>query len=116
MWSAYTYFTVRFGAVVSFLRFKLSCHDLGIELGRWKHRVARQDRLCTYCDGANLDDEMHMIFECPEMQVVREQYSHLFSGSANMADFFAQDDQIAVMKFVLACLDARQDNDMSDEP
>ena len=39
-----------------------------------------------------------------------------------MPDFFAQADQIAIavhgnnMKFVLACLDARQDNVMSDEP
>ena len=47
------------------------------------------------------------------VDVVRKQHSHLFSGSTNMSDFFAQHDQIAVMKFVLACLDARQDNDMS---
>ena len=73
----YTYFTVRFGAVVFFLRFSFSCHDLGVELGRWKHRAARKDRICTYCDEGCLDDELHMISECPAMQVVREQYSHL---------------------------------------
>ena len=33
------------------------------------------------------------------------------SAGTGMPDFFAQDDQIAVMKLVLACLDARQDND-----
>ena len=50
------------------------------------------------------------------MQVVREQYRHLFRGSTSMPDFLAQADQIAVMKFVLACSDKRQDNAMSDEP
>ena len=34
----------------------------------------------------------------------------------HMPDCFAQDDQVAVMTFVLACLDPRQDNDMYDEP
>ena len=47
-------------------------------------------------------------------------YSHISkeSAAADMPDFSAQDDQIAVIKFetVLACLDARQDNDKSDEP
>ena len=65
-----------------------NCHvdDLGIELGRWKHRAARKDWICTYCDEGCFDDETHGLwsFECPAMQVVR--------------------------------LDARQDNDMSDEP
>ena len=63
-----------------------------------------------------------MMFECPIMQVARKQYSALFSRSTNISesDFFAQDDQIAVVKVVLACacldsLDARQDNDMSDD-
>ena len=41
---------------------------------------------------------------------------HLFSGSTNMPCFSAQNDLIAVMKFVLACLDARQGNDVSYEP
>ena len=116
MGSAYTYFTVRFGAAVSSLRFKLSCLDLDIELGRWENQNACQDRICTYCDGGCLDDELHMVFECPAMQVVREHFSNLFSGSTNMPENSAQADQIAVMVFVLACLDARQDNAMSDEP
>ena len=36
----------------------------------------------------------------------------------HMADFFAQlqYDQIAVMKFVLACLDAHKDNATCNEP
>ena len=57
-----------------------------------------------------------MVFECPAMQLVHEQYSHLFSGSTDMRDFFAQRDQLAVMKFVSDCFRARQDNDLSDEP
>ena len=45
-----------------------------------------------------ITSSLHVIVAC-----------HLFSGSTNTPDLFAQHayDQIAVMKFVLTCLDAR---------
>ena len=36
--------------------------------------------ICAHRHGACTDDEMHMIFECPTVQAVREQQVHLFSG------------------------------------
>jgi len=54
-------------------------------------------------------DELHMVFECPAVQAVRQQYAPLFSTDTNtMRSFFAQQDHMQVFKFVLDCLDVFQ--------
>ena len=60
--------------MTAFLLVKLCSHALGIELGRWKNRTARELRTCKLCDQRALDDEYHMILDnlCPAMQLVRE--------------------------------------------
>ena len=55
------------------------------------------------------------------MQVVREQYSHLVSGlsigkHARLSRSGRADCRHELCKHVLACLDARQNDDVSDEP
>ncbi len=57
--------------------------------------------------GVCLADELHMIFECPALQAIRQRYAPLFSTDTNtMRSFFAQQDHMQVFKFVLDCLDA----------
>ncbi len=52
-------------------------------------------------------NELHMIFECPALQAVRQRYAPLFSTDTNtMRSFVAQQDHMQVFKFVLDCLDA----------
>ena len=91
-----------------FLQFRLGSHQLPIVLGRFAggQHVARANRVCTHCGSVAVADELHMIFECPALQAVRQRYAPLFSTDTNtMRSFFAQQDHMQVFKFVLDCLD-----------
>jgi len=94
-----------------FLQFRLGSHQLQVVLGRFAggRHVARASRVCTHCGGVAVADEMHMIFECPALHALRQQYAPLFSTNTDtMRSFFAQQDHMQVFKFVLSCLDVLQ--------
>ena len=44
---------------------RLSCHSLAIERGRYLG-IARQDRLCTKCNLGEVGDEIHVLFICSD--------------------------------------------------
>ena len=91
-----------------FLQFRLGSHQLPIVLGRFAGAV-RASRVCTHCGSVAVADELHMIFECPALQAVRQRYASLFSANTDtMRSFFAQQDHMQVFKFVLDCLDVFQ--------
>ena len=88
-----------------FVRFKLGCHDLAIVTGRW-HGVPRPERICSRCDLSALDDERHLVFECPMFEDLRREHRHLFGQEVafDMRRFFAHKDQRAVVMYILGCL------------
>ena len=46
-------------------RFRVSSHRLGIETGRHqKPPIPADNRVCAYCPGPLLDDELHLITQC----------------------------------------------------
>ena len=89
----------------NFVRFKLGCHTLGIVVGRWCD-VPRAQRLCHRCDMGALDDERHLVFECPAFEDLRVAYRQLFGQvvAFDMRRFFAHKDQTAVVMYILDCL------------
>ena len=89
-----------------FMRFRLGCHDLQIELGRWEDRRPRHLRFCQRCSMGLVDDERHLVFECPAFDQLRCARQHLFCGivDADVRRFMLQRDQAAVLGFVLDCL------------
>ena len=57
-------------------RWRLSCHKLKIETGRYtKPKTDREDRKCVLCNV--IDDERHALFECKAHRLVRQQYTEL---------------------------------------
>ncbi len=58
-------------------RFRLSCHHLAIETGRWRG-VAADDCVCTLCGTGAVQDEHHVLFRCPALSDARMQFSVLF--------------------------------------
>ena len=88
------------------IRFKLGCHPLGIVTGRFRG-LRRHERICTRCDMGALDDERHLVFECPSFEHLRAQHRQLFGQEVafDMRLFFAHEDQQSVVHFVLACLE-----------
>ena len=65
--------------VGSMLRFKLAAHDLQICAGRWQGQ-ARGQRICSRCQMQQVEDEFHMVFECPFYDALRERFGALFSS------------------------------------
>jgi len=91
-----------------FLQFRLGSHQLPIVLGRFAggQHVARVNRVCTHCGRVAVADELHMIFECPALQAVRQRYAPLFStGTNTMRSCSAQQYHMQVFKFFLDFLD-----------
>jgi hypothetical protein len=51
-------------------RFRTSNHRLPIEIGRWQN-INRENRECNLCQGRELRDEFHYLFECTEFSHAR---------------------------------------------
>jgi hypothetical protein len=69
-------------------------------------RIPRMSRICEDCTMNEMGDEMHLVFECPAVQHVRDQYAHLFTfATSTMRTFLWQDDINSVIKYVVACMD-----------
>lgn len=60
---------------------------------------------------------MHLVFECLELQCLREQWPHLFEGPQTMQAFMWQYDLIGVAKYTNACVPKRTLRiEQSDQP
>ena len=55
------------------VKFRTSNHRLPIEVGRWRN-IKRENRICNLCNGRNLGDEFHYLFECPSLSNERKKY------------------------------------------
>ena len=67
-------------------RWRLSCHDLKIETGRYaKPAIPREMRICDVC--YEIEDESHVIFKCPRYNIVREKYNNLLTTNNNVCKF-----------------------------
>ena len=56
-------------------KLSLSSHKLLSERGRWLN-ILHEDRLCTLCN--KLEDELHVICECPRYDTCRKLYIPLY--------------------------------------
>ncbi len=101
--------------VGSLLRFRLAAHDLHVCVGRW-HLRDRTLRVCNRCSSQHVEDEFHMIFECPLYTDLRQRYHPLFANFGGWRDCslvaqpssdhmrsFMQQPSALVAAFVHAC-------------
>jgi len=61
------------------VRFRLSCHHLAIETGRWMG-IDIDHRTCQLCGTGAVQDEHHVLFSCPALQHARAKFPLLFGG------------------------------------
>ena len=60
---------------IALSRLRLSSHKLRIETGRYsQNRTERRNRLCTFCDKGEIEDEYHFILICEAYQQLRRLY------------------------------------------
>ena len=102
----YMYLDFPVSSMCTYLRFRLGSHNLQVELGRWQNRRPRCDRVCQRCAMHAIDDEYHLVFDCPAFESLRAARRHLFSSRVgyDMAAFMRQRDQAGVLQHILACL------------
>ena len=55
-------------------RFRMSAHNLEIEIGRYPPHRERHLGLCQYCDGQFIEDEYHFLFVCSFYVHLRRKY------------------------------------------
>ena len=66
---------------VAFTRLRVMSHNLRIETGRWSN-VPTVNRVCQ-CDGVKVQDEKHVLLDCPLSAHVRLRYQMLPLESIN---------------------------------
>ena len=91
-----------------FLQFRLGCHALPIatSLLASAGHVNRPHRVCLARNSGAVGDEKHMTFECAALSFLRQRHAGLFTPRTDtMHSFFAQQDHLGVLNYVIDCLD-----------
>ena len=91
-------------------RWRLSNHSLKIETQRYcRPHIPRENRVCTLCN--KLEDEAHVIFECPLYHAVRRQHELLLAARQNVKDILnpEHDNIIDTAKLLYDIENARKD-------
>ena len=85
-------------------QFRTGSHWLGVEAGRWVvPRLPREERLCQRCSMAAVDDERHMLWECPALVDTRIQHIDLFRDGTARVEEFMQQDAAQLASFLQSC-------------
>ena len=67
-------------------RWRLSNHQLKIELGRYqKPIIPRDQRICDLCE--ELEDGAHVVFKCPIYNNIRDNYKSLLEKKMTLKNF-----------------------------
>ena len=110
---------VRRSMIDSMAKFRLGNHNLHIAVGRraGPNRKPYSQRLCNRCHNS-VDDELHMVFECPVFECVRTHsyFTELFVNTAEHKDMESFIHHTSVRKvafFIDICLRAIDSQDLN---
>jgi hypothetical protein len=83
-------------------KFRCGVAPLRLETGRFgRNRLPVNERICTLCNGNEVEDECHVIVRCPLYQDLREE---LFSKAVELNDNFNDLSDTDKMKTILSNL------------
>jgi hypothetical protein len=121
---------IPFAYVKQLMRLRTGAHHLAIETGRWSRAVIpRQRRTCSKCSQTVVEDELHLLFECPAYERIREKFENVlfskFGGCrqatstmrndvAKARQFMDQEPSYQAAKFVFDCLEFRRSEECND--
>jgi hypothetical protein len=92
---------------IALSRFRTSCHDLRIERERYLPqaiKAPRHERTCLLCASPQIEDELHMIFDCPIYDDLRFEFADLFPPELPRSiPCFLSQDQNRVATFIHKC-------------
>jgi hypothetical protein len=86
-------------------RFRTSSHRLRVETGRWSN-LAWSDRKCGQCDLGAVQDERHVLLECPAFADIRSKFNELLKACGDqMHALMVSDNSKQVAWFVHECME-----------
>ena len=74
---------------IALSRFRLSCHKLNIEIGRYT-RIPREERYCPFCPNS-VEDENHFLFKCAQYTVERNLLLQTVQSITPSFQFYTQE-------------------------
>ncbi len=86
-------------------QFRCGNSQLKVVLGAWKG-VPYVERLCRGCDLGKVEDEEHLLLDCPSTQKVRERFCSTFplTHTSTFAELMQTTNTVALAKFVTCYL------------
>jgi hypothetical protein len=92
-------------------RFRTSGHNLAVELGR-RTKIPRELRVCQCCNLGLVEDEAHVVFDCPLYFQIRGRfYKELFERNTitrNLQDMFSRESVAYMGQYLRMCDDLRK--------
>ena len=118
--SAYLDLTRKNPSRKSLVKLRISSHKLRIERGRYD-KIPRDERLCSLCSCNKIEDETHLLLDCPNYSSIRDRFfskiepkSHFYdyyhmrpyflSHLMNCTDYFIN---FQVISFISSCFEQR---------
>ncbi len=77
-------------------------HWLRVETGRWQ-KQPREERVCSLCEHAAVEDVEHLVFDCPFYEGLRQRFNSLFAVGGRELHVFLSHDPVRVAQFVQEC-------------
>lgn len=127
--SDYLHQLTNFNERRNLVKFKVSTHNLMIELGRYQRdHITRENRLCPLCKSNQVENESHSLFQCSRYSFQRESFLNriyeiipgfeMKSTSESIKLLMNSNDHLVnklVMKFISSCTNIRDTLLLSNE-
>ena len=83
-------------------KLRISAHDLHIERGRYHrpYKTPVEERKCRFCVNDSIEDEKHVILDCPKYKGDRET---LFNKLETLGDNLSELDEMGKFKHIMRC-------------
>ena len=96
----------------SLIHFRCSAHNLRVERDRHLPgavRPPRHLRTCLHCASSVVEDEHHMVFDCPLYDHLRFEFADLFTSpsSHDLQSFLLHENQDRIAQFIHSCYTLR---------
>ena len=76
-----------------FTKFRISAHLLETERGRYKN-IDLIDRKCSFCDKGAIEDEIHLLFNCPLYENKRKTFESIITITCPNYTLLSQKDKL----------------------
>ena len=102
-------------------QFRVSCHTLNIEQGRYR-KIPREQRFCEFCDAHEIEDELHFSLSCKYYEQQRKDLNSILKTKMQTPINFETNDDLLYLlssndpdlvnifsKYIFACFKKRNE-------